>query len=146
MLNKIKIGFINFLAGIIIGIISMIIFFKHNELTDSIKTIETKQISGKKITHTNWDFKGKNIFYKTESEGKGVIETKIPKILIPEFNEWENKNNIIQISLLYLPYEDTTHSPIGISYLKRRGTFCFGGGVIFSKEILGLQVSGQYLF
>lgn len=85
--------FISASVGFVIGVIIAGISFYFITLDPDIKSKEilVKQISGEKINHKDYSFKGKVIKFTTQSEGKGVIETEIPKDNITEVINWNHR-------------------------------------------------------
>lgn len=125
---------ISFIAGIILS--SWI------DNSPQSKEVMVTQLSGEKIEHKNFDYTGKNIQFKTEAQGKGQIQTQIPKDNIPEAFSWLHKNHGIQLGLLYYKENSRCYS---LSYIYRYRSFAFGGGPIIGDTI-GVNVFAQYWF
>lgn len=137
----------SFLFGLVIGIIIPVtgfFYFNHPDVDNNVHETVT-QVSGEKIDHTDYNYKGKSVTFKTQSEGKGEIKTEIPKLLIPEAAAWIQKNNIIQADVMYM-YHDSLFLSYSLSYYRRFGVMAFGGGIIAGGESLGLRAGILYLF
>ena len=100
-MKTIRISITAFLTGIIAGSAGMFYLLNHEPEQKSDKVI-VKQLSGEKITHDNFKFSGKNISFSTVSEGKGEIETEIPKTLVPEAYNWINRVHSLTLSYGYM--------------------------------------------
>ena len=136
---------ISFLVGVISGALSVYYFAVHKDMQTDDQVI-VKQISGEKITHDNFDFGGSNITFKTESEGKGEIETSIPKSLIPEAYDWMNRVHSVTFSIGYKSDNDKQSIYYGVMYGYRMGRITLGGGIDFASDLFGLKVSAGYVW
>jgi len=135
------------IAWIISCIIAFVFGFYFRSLTLNTKSnskVIVKQLQGDKIYHSNFNYKNRYIEFTTTSEGKGKIQTQIPKENIPEANAWLYKNNGIQVGLIYL-YDNKIIRSYFLSYIYRFDTLSFGTGLIFG-DTFGLNVFVQYWF
>ena len=134
MLDKTRIIAISFIIGSAITAAGMYFIPKliPNKAANSIKVT---QLSGEKITHDDYNFKGSSITFTTESEGKGKIKTEIPKTLIPEARSWMTKLDGIEASAILL-YQNKLLTPYyNIGYWHRFGSICIGPALVFSLPI-----------
>lgn len=107
-----------------------------------LKDVKVTQVSGEKIEHKNFNYKGNNITFGTEAEGKGEIITEIPKTNIPEARAWMQNNNAVMLELIL-----TDRRIYGLSYLRRWNNFSAGGGVLVSrKRFEGVKLQTEYWF
>jgi hypothetical protein len=134
MLATIRNIIVSFTVGAAIGAGAM--YFIPKLIPDkSLDAIKITQLAGEKITHRDYDFKGKTITFITESEGKGKIKTEIPKTLIPEARYWMTKLDGIEVSA-FLLYQNKLLTPYyNLGYWHRFGSVCIGPGVVFSLPI-----------
>jgi hypothetical protein len=133
-----------FLAGFITGclLIIFIVFFHPKPEDDKVKDVTVTQISGDPIGHSGFVYKGSNIKFTTEAEGKGVIITEIPKTNIPEARYWIENNNAVAFEIL-----SVDKRMYGISYLRRWSNFSVGGGILISEQRFeGIKAQAQYWF
>ncbi|MBN1499980.1 MAG: hypothetical protein JW982_07490 [Spirochaetes bacterium] len=121
-----------FTTGVITGL------FISKDKTIPVKTIKTVQVSGEEIRNTDFVLSGNEIKFKTTASGVGVAETTIPKTLIPEVNNWQNKNNSVQLGY----YSDYKFSA---AYLRRFGSLSVGAGVILPIEISDFKKCSIFL-
>ena len=134
-----------FFAGIFTGVIMCIAaavpyHFLNKDL--ELKDVKGTQVSGEKIEHKNFNYKGNNITFGTEAEGKGEIITEIPKTNIPEARAWMQNNNAVMLELIL-----TDRRIYGLSYLRRWNNFSAGGGVLVSgKRFEGVKLQTEYWF
>ncbi|MBN2157906.1 MAG: hypothetical protein JW807_00820 [Spirochaetes bacterium] len=134
MLAKIKIIFISLVIGAVLGA-AAVYFIPKLISKKSSDSIRTTQISGEKISHRDYGFKGKSITFTTEAEGKGKIKTEIPKTLIPEARSWVQKVHGIEATV-YLLYQDQFFTPYyHLGYWHRFGPVCIGTGIVFSLPV-----------
>ncbi len=107
-----------------------------------LKDVKVTQVSGEKIEHKNFNYKGNNITFGTEAEGKGEIFTEIPKINIPEARAWMQNNNAVMLELIL-----TDRRIYGLSYLRRWNNFSAGGGILLSEDKFeGVKFQTEYWF
>ena len=134
-----------FFAGILAGIIMCIAVTVPYHLLNkdlALKDVKVTQVSGEKIEHKGFSYKGSNITFGTEAKGKGEIFTEIPKTNIPEAKAWMQNNNAVVLDLIY-----TDRRIYGLSYLKRWNNFSAGGGILLSEEKFeGVKFQTEYWF
>ncbi len=132
-----------FLAGLLIGIAagSASIYFLLNQKPDTQAEVQTRRISGEKIVHGKFDFSGNSITFKTVSEGKGEIETEIPKQLVPEATNWMNRVHSVAVSYGYKFDGSGTDPYFGVMYNYRLSRVTFGGGIDFSNDFIGVKAA-----
>lgn len=138
-MRTIKTFLIAFLLGIAAGAAS--IYFLLNQKPDTKAEVAVRQISGEKIEHSGFNFSGKNITFKTASDGKGEIETEIPKQLVPEAANWINRVQSVTLSYGYKFDHDGTAPYFGLQYGYRLSRIMLGGGVDFSRDFIGIKAS-----
>lgn len=123
----------SFLSGLFTGLLlplGIAAYFYLYHQDDLIpEKVKVTQVSGEKIEHDNFDYKGKVIKFKTESEGKGEIITEIPKNNIPEARAWMEDTNAIVFEILLVD-----RRMYGITYLKRWNNLAVGGGILVSGQ------------
>ena len=125
---------------ILYSAILLVYFYKFKD--ESIKDVKVTQVSGEKIEHKGFSYKGSNITFGTEAKGKGEIFTEIPKTNIPEAKAWMQNNNAVVLDLIY-----TDRRIYGLSYLKRWNNFSAGGGILLSEEKFeGVKFQTEYWF
>ena len=108
-----------------------------------LKDVKVSQVSGEKIEHKGFNYKGSNITFGTEAQGKGKIITEIPKTNIPEAKAWMENTNGIMLELL-LTDEERIY---GLSYMKRWNNITAGGGILVSgKRFEGVKFQTEYWF
>ena len=139
ILESFKKILVSFIAGIVVGLVSVYFFQKKDNYTGS--EVVVRQISGEKITHDNFNFRGGNITFKTTSLGAGVIETDIPKALIPEAYNWMNRVHTLTFTL---GLTNTQTPYYGIMYGYRMGRLTLGGGIDFGSNLFGVKVAVGY--
>lgn len=133
-----------FFAGILTGIFlsSAVYFFSLKETDKQLKDVKVTQVSGEKIEHNSFIYKGNSIKFSTKAEGKGEVITEIPKTNIPEAKAWMQNNNAVVLDLIY-----TDRRIYGLSYLKRWNNFSAGGGVLLSEDKFeGVKFQTEYWF
>lgn len=133
-----------FFTGILTGIFlsSAVYFYSLKETDKQLKDVKVTQVSGEKIEHKEFNYKGSNITFGTTSQGKGEIITEIPKTNIPEARAWMQDTNAVVLDLLY-----TDHRIYGLSYLKRWNNFSVGGGILLSEDKFeGVKFQTEYWF
>ena len=133
-----------FFAGILTGIFlsSAVYFYSLKETDKQLKDVKVTQVSGEKIEHSGFNYKGSNITFGTEAQGKGKIITEIPKTNIPEAKYWIENTNAVSLELIFID-----RRIYGLSYLKRWNNFSIGGGVLLSeKKFEGVKLQTQYWF
>lgn len=141
ILNKKNI--IIYLSGCLtIGIVWAAIFFSH--LKNNSDSPTTKQLYGKKIIVSDFKYNGNQIEFKTTAEGIGAAITTVPKINIPEYKYWKEKNNILIASYIG-NIKFITKPGFEICYMRRIGQFGFGGGVGYNNGFF-IKVSGMFMF
>lgn len=142
-LKKMKVNIIVFVSGVIVGILTMFYFFSEN--TTDLKKVKITQISGEEIDHADFSYKGNNITFYTESQGKGKIKTEIPKVNIPEARNWIQKINAVSVQCS-IPFNRSEYI-YNISYWRRFGVFSLGAGLNFStKKIDGISCNAMVWF
>ena len=134
-----------FTAGVLTGLLMYtavlcIYFFRQKE--DDLEKVKVTQVSGEKIEHSGFNYKGSSIVFDTESQGKGKIITEIPKTNIPEAKAWMQKNNAVALDIIFVD-----RRIYGLSYLRRWNNFSAGGGVLMSEEKFeGVKFQTEYWF
>lgn len=107
-----------------------------------LKDVKVTQVSGEKIEHKGFNYKGSNITFGTEAQGKGEIITEIPKTNIPEARAWMQNNNAVMLELIL-----TDRRIYGLSYLRRWNNFSAGGGILLSEDKFeGVKFQTEYWF
>ena len=107
-----------------------------------LKDVKVTQVSGEKIEHSDFNYKGSNITFGTEAQGKGKIITEIPKTNVPEARYWMQNTNAISFEFI-----QTDHRIYSLSYLKRWNNFSIGGGLLLSEENFeGVKLQTEYWF
>lgn len=103
--------------------------------------VNTTQLSGDKIEHSDFEVTRNDIIFRTVSSGQGEIQTVIKKEIVPEAKYWIDKVNIVQVSF------DHRYNLSG-AYLRRFGVFAVGGGVSIplKDDNFKIFVTGQYMF
>jgi hypothetical protein len=130
----------SFLIGLIAGAVSVYYFTTHKDKQVGNQVV-VKQISGEKIAHDDFNFRGSNIVFRTASDGRGEIETYIPKVLIPEAYNWMHRVHTVTFSMGF----SNKQSPYyGIAYGYRINRVTLGGGVDFGNNFFGVRVSAGY--
>ena len=133
-----------FFAGILTGIFlsSAVYFYSLKETDKQLKDVKVTQVSGEKIEHKGFSYKGSNITFGTEAKGKGEIFTEIPKTNIPEARYWMENTNAVSLELIFID-----RRIYGLSYLKRWNNFSAGGGVLLSEDKFeGVKFQAEYWF
>ena len=133
-----------FFAGILTGIFlsSAVYFYSLKETDKQLKDVKVTQVSGEKIEHKGFSYKGSNITFGTEAKGKGEIFTEIPKTNIPEAKAWMQNTNAVMLELILID-----RRIYGLSYLKRWNNFSAGGGVLVSEgKFEGVKFQAEYWF
>ena len=133
-----------FFAGILTGIFlsSAVYFYSLKETDKQLKDVKVTQVSGEKIEHKGFNYKGSNITFGTEAKGKGEIFTEIPKTNIPEAKAWMQNTNAVMLELILID-----RRIYGLSYLKRWNNFSAGGGGLVSgKRFEGVKLQTEYWF
>ena len=133
-----------FFAGILTGIFlsSAVYFFSLKETDKQLKDVKVTQVSGEKIEHDSFIYKGNSIKFSTKAEGKGEVITEIPKTNIPEAKAWMHNTNAVMLELIFID-----RRIYGLSYLKRWNHFSVGGGVLLSEEKFeGIKLQAEYWF
>ena len=131
----------SFITGLLIGILGTGYYFYKGEEAP-VNDVKVTQVSGEKIEHKGFSYKGSSITFGTEAKGKGEILTEIPKINIPEAKAWIQNTNAVMIEA-----QLTDRRIYGLSYLKRWDKFSAGGGVLVSEEKFeGVKIQAQYWF
>ena len=134
----------SFLIGVLAGSASVYYFFAHKN-TQSGNEVVVRQISGEKITHENFSFGGGNITFRTISDGKGEIETDIPKSLIPEAYNWMNRVHSVTLSVGY-KFDTGSSMYYGLMYGYRINRVAVGGGIDFANDFIGVKASVGYVW
>ena len=133
-----------FFAGILTGIFlsSAVYFYSLKETDKQLKDVKVTQVSGEKIEHDSFIYKGNSIKFSTKAEGKGEVITEIPKTNIPEAKAWMQNTNAVMLELIFID-----RRIYGLSYLKRWNHFSVGGGVLLSEEKFeGIKLQAEYWF
>ena len=133
-----------FFAGILTGIFlsSAVYFFSLKETDKQLKDVKVTQVSGEKIEHDSFIYKGNSIKFSTKAEGKGEVITEIPKTNIPEAKAWMQNTNAVMLELILID-----RRIYGLSYLKRWNNFSAGGGVLLSEDKFeGVKFQTEYWF
>ena len=133
-----------FFAGILTGIFlsSAVYFYSLKETDKQLKDVKVTQVSGEKIEHDSFIYKGNSIKFSTKAEGKGEVITEIPKTNIPEAKAWMQNNNAVMLELILID-----RRIYGLSYLKRWNNFSAGGGILLSEEKFeGIKLQAEYWF
>ena len=134
-----------FFAGILTGIVissAVVYIYKLQEKDEKLKDVKVTQVSGEKIEHKEFNYKGSNITFGTTSQGKGEIITEIPKTNIPEARAWMQDTNAVMLELILID-----RRIYGLSYLKRWNNFSAGGGILVSEgKFEGVKFQAQYWF
>ncbi|MCL2154088.1 MAG: hypothetical protein FWH53_00330 [Leptospirales bacterium] len=132
-----------FFVGLITGIVITVVIFLFyiNKNPHPLDDVKVTQVSGEKITHSDFNYTEKNrISFTTQADGKGEIHTEIPKSNIPEAHAWITKNHGVLFDVLLV--DQRMYS---ISYFHRWGSLSFGAGPVFSeKKVEGVKIGGQY--
>ncbi len=138
---------ISFIVAFCLGLGTMYWYYRHASRIASNEVV-TKQISGEKISHDRFNFRGESITYRTVAEGKGVAETKIPKTLIPEARSWMTKVNGIECSVAFqYDWSKKKFQPLyGATYWHRFNSLALGAGIVASSESIGPRVAVMYWF
>lgn len=133
-----------FLTGILVGSIlsSAVFYYTTKDNNEELEDVKVTQVSGEKIEHSDFNYKGSNITFGTEAQGKGKIITEIPKTNVPETRYWMQNTNAISFEFI-----QTDHRIYGLSYLKRWNNFSIGGGLLLSEEKFeGVKLQTEYWF
>ncbi len=150
MFSKIKIYSLIFIIGLIAGAAG--VFYIKRDVPVKDTGIKVTQLSGEKIEHSKYNFKGSSIKFETQSEGAGKIKTEIPKTLIPEANAWLNKVHSIQAEYISMYYNSSSFQALSVSYYQRLRFIDFvalGGGIIVDPKNLttwGYKIGTQIWF
>lgn len=130
-----------FFAGILTGIFLSSAFYL-KEIDKQLKEVKVTQVSGEKIEHDSFIYKGNSIKFSTKADGKGEVITEIPKTNIPEAKAWMQNTNAVMLELIL-----TDRRIYGLSYLKRWNNFSAGGGVLMSEDKFeGVKFQTEYWF
>jgi hypothetical protein len=134
------------IAGMILGVLTGWYLFRGKEIPAKGE-VETRQISGEKIEQKDWKFKGNTITFRTEAQGKGVIETTIPKSLIPEVVAYEKYIHAVEATT-GLEYRGGRWVPTfaGKYWRKMGDRLSFGGGPKGSQNSIGFDVAVMWAF
>ncbi len=132
---------LSILLGVIIGVASVFIYSDRPE--NSPASISVIQKSGSTIAHSSWDFKGPSISFSTDAEGRGSIDTTIPKTMIPEARAWMSKVHGLQFNFYYHYFDSRFNTVYGLSYWHRWGSVAIGGGVVAGAGSFGVQSGAQ---
>jgi len=130
-----------FILGVFCGVF-LVKLLSYNESRVIEEEITTEQVSGEKIEQKKWLVKGKSITFETQAAGRGIIKTKIPKLIIPEAYKWIKKTNAIQVNLYYM--DNNVYG--SVSYWYRWNRFSLGAGIILSGRGMGFQIGSQFWF
>lgn len=133
-----------FLTGILVGVIlsSAVFYYTTKDNNEELEDVKVTQVSGEKIEHSDFNYKGSNITFGTEAQGKGKIITEIPKTNVPETRYWMQNTNAISFEFIQID-----HRIYGLSYLKRWNNFSIGGGLLLSEEKFeGVKLQTEYWF
>jgi len=125
---------VGFVIGVIISGISF--YFITLEPDTPFKEISVKRISGEKISHKDYSFKGKVIKFTTQSEGKGVIETEIPKDNIPEVMNWNHRVHGFGVNIGTV-YHNELIFMAGPAYEYRWKNVSFNTSILIGRSELG---------
>lgn len=137
----VKIIILSFITGVAVGFTTVYFIFYQPALANDV--VKTTPISGEKIAHESFDFTGKKFTFKTISEGKGEVLTEIPKTLIPEADNWINRNQSITLSYGYMFDSDGVSPYFGVMYMYRCNRISFGGGADLSYNFIGVKASAS---
>lgn len=121
-------------------VITSVLFLSIGKPNRAPEEVTVTQVSGEKITHSNFDYRSDSIKFQTQAEGAGVIQTDIPKANIPEAAAWMKCVHCVQV--------DVSHDRnFGISYWHRWGKFALGGGLVFSAAgLTKVRIGAQMWF
>lgn len=110
------------------------------------KQVKVIQISGEDIEHHNFKVEKDKITFTTQSQGVGVIQTEIPKVIIPEAKYWMERVNCVQLTVGALYADQQFNALYGVGYYRRWGRFSAGGSVLLARKYFGAQIGGQIWF
>ena len=136
-----------FLVGILIGAVaaSTSMHFLLTKKPAQKAEVKVTQISGEKISHSGFSFSGSDIKFKSVSEGKGEIETEIPKQLVPEADAWMNKVRSVIFSYGYKFDGDKQVKYFGALYNYRIDRILIGGGAdYFTDRSVGVKAAAGF--
>lgn len=142
-MNTIRILFTAFLIGIISGSAAMYFLLNQHPAFKSDE-IKVTQISGEKIYHNDFNISGDTIKFKTISDGKGEIETDIPKMLIPEAANWMNRVQSVTLTYGYKFDRYGVDPYVGVLYSYRFGRVTLGGGTDLSYDFIGVKAAAGF--
>jgi hypothetical protein len=143
MIDLIKTAAGFFFIGALAGVLLTIYFFNQDE-NYSVNSMSVKQISGDAIEHTKFSTTGSNISFTTTSHGSGVIETQIPKNMIPEAKNWIERINGISFVGGYSLNRQSSYS---VMYWRRFNRISIGAGMqatIGSRIDPGVCLGGMW--
>ena len=130
---------LSFLAGAVAG--SIAVYFYLQKDTPVGNEVVVRQISGERIDHDNFNFRGNTITFQTASQGVGVIETEIPKLLIPEAYNWMKRVHTLTFSI---GLDNRQSAYYGIMYGYRINRITLGGGMDLGNNFFGIKASVGY--
>ncbi len=133
-------------VGITIGAVGMYMLMGDNDARDVTGEVAVRQVSGAKIEQRDVRADNRSITMRTIAEGKGEAVTEIPANVVPAAREWLESNNVVQPLIGYEYGSGGSHSFFGAMYLRRKGRFAAGGGILGSSEKIGILASFQYTF
>ncbi len=133
-------------VGITVGAVSMYLLMGNDDARDVTSEVAVRQVSGAKIEHRDVRADNRSITMRTIAEGKGEALTEIPANVVPAAKEWLESNNVIQPLVGYEYGSGGGHPLFGMMYLRRKGQFAAGGGILGSSERIGVLASFQYTF
>jgi hypothetical protein len=146
MFSKLKSYFVIFICGVIAGGAVMWTVMKPPKGTPDEVTV--KSISGQPVVHRDFNYKGKDISFITESKGIGISSTHIPKRNMPEARAWMDFVHSISVqgSLMYDYNFGAWETIYQVNYWRRFGRVSLGCGLSAGKHHVGVNIGGMVWF
>lgn len=136
---------IAFVVGVVVGAVG-IHALGDSEPRNIADQVAVRQVSGAKIEHRDVRADNRAISFRTVAKGEGEAVTEIPATAVPAARDWLERRNVIQPMIGYEYGRDGGRALFGAMYLRRKGPFAAGGGVIGSADRVGVLATFHYAF
>ena len=146
MLEKARIAAISGLLGALIAGVAVYVWTLPGRPPDARKTVNIRQISGEPITHSDLRIGRDTVTFTSTADGPGVIETAVPKDIIPEARYWMQRTSGISA---VAGYDLARQSHFSLMYWRRWGSMAIGAGAMASvgeRIEPGVQIGAMIWF
>ena len=146
MLEKARIAAISGILGALIAGVAVYVWTLPESSPEAGKSVSVRQISGAPISHSDLRIGSDTVTFTTTADGPGVIQTDVPKLIIPEARYWMQRTSGISA---VVGYDLARQSHFSVMYWRRWGSLALGAGAMATvggRIEPGVQIGAMIFF